>query len=605
MLSMISELHVMLAGRIRKRILDRLITGLPLLGARQRRHGGCWVYLSAVTKLILITEVASLIAIVPLDAVAQTTIKVAATYWKPPCGMSSEMSVSQATPITVGRLEIQQGAGTPVTVMLGSAPQSVTLSGSGTLSARLILETARVRLISGALQHTPVVVVLDPPAYLGGVETFSTRKTSSDDNGNVNALAILERAADAAEQANGAPLPQVYARVFSAPGSAPTMTHFDAPATINIVAELGRDDRWEPTTLIHEYGHVLMENVAPGGPSGGAWATDKSYPKMPDLAWTEGFGIAFAAVVTTPEWAGVLHYRCGPPYMTLVTPTRPPLAPQDARYAQYSPTRVAAATYHLVDYLGGSLSGLKRLVDAMKVYRRDGHYAWTARDLRDLAVQAFEKSGTDHAEIDQIFYMQGIGWEQYYSVGIDGSEDFGETADIEILLSVTGPAGFTCRPSVDIYQSTATWLDGMRGVTYRPMIAQGGLTYSKNDDCYLRSGDGIVGVPRPTGKGWRHGSDGVDIPFPYLQGLAHWSGPYTVTAKYVCAREAGVGRNNRFRCPATFTVQLRTLNRWLLVNVPTLVASIPVMLVKDVDIPIVTFTANGDCKAIGGTDCGF
>jgi hypothetical protein len=289
--------------------------------------------------------------------------------------------------------------------------------------------------------------------------------------------------------------------------------------------------------------------------------------------------------------------------MSFAIPTRPVLALKHARYAQYNETRVAAATYNLIEYLGGGVPGLKRLLDAMKTYSRDGHKAWTARDLRDLAVQNFENNSADHQAIDEIFYMQGMDWGQSFGLEIDESQDYGKFADIEIMLRVTGPGGFDCRATSDIYDPKATPLDGGVGVvTGKKKVADGGLAYSVNDDCYLQSGDGVVGKRRP--KGWTLGIDSVTIPFPYLDRLAHWAGPYAVTAKYVCARAPEAG-SAKHRCPATFPVQLRVWNDWLIINEPNLLKPIPVTLVKDIDMPIVTFKANGECKAIGAVDCGF
>lgn len=553
-----------------------------------------------VINPLLAATVVALASIAPSAAVAQTTIRVAATYWERPCGMPGQLAKS--APVTAGKLEVRRGAGAPVTVMLGAAPASVALTGSGFPTARLILETPRVKVVSGVASSTAIAINLGIAVSVGGVETFSMGRKEDNDNGNINALITLERAADIAEQANGAPLPQLTARVFEGPTGVPSATQFDTPAAINVVAVAGSDDRWESTPLIHEYGHFVLEQVAPGGPSGGAHSIATSYPQMPDLAWTEGFPSAFAAVVTKPEWSGNLFYKCGP-YQLLARV--PPLATrQDERYAQYNESRVAAVAYQLTEYLGGGAPGLKRLLDAMKIYKRDRHAAWTARDLRDLAVQEFEKSAADHAAIDDIFETQGMSWEQSFGLEIDGSEDYGKWADIEIMLSVTGPGGFDCRATSDIYETKLSALDGGRGVVTGTMVARGGLAYSANDDCYLISGDGVVGKPRP--KARTMGIDGVVIPFPYLGGLAHWAGPYTVRAKYVCARDPNAGSApGGVRCPATFTVQLRVWNQRLIFNEPNLLKPIPVTLVKDNDMPIVTFKANGECKAIVAVDCGF
>ena len=65
-----------------------------------------------MTKSLLSITILALVAIVP-SAVAQTTYKVAATYWKRSCGMPG--MVAESTPVKVGKLEVRRGSGPPVT----------------------------------------------------------------------------------------------------------------------------------------------------------------------------------------------------------------------------------------------------------------------------------------------------------------------------------------------------------------------------------------------------------------------------------------------------------------------------------------------------------
>ena len=68
----------------------------------------------------------------------------------------------------------------------------------------------------------------------------------------------------------------------------------------------------EPAILLHEYGHFVLHTVAPdNGPEvDHNWST--SYPEQPNLAWSEGFASAFAALAR-PDWGGRLYLDCGRP----------------------------------------------------------------------------------------------------------------------------------------------------------------------------------------------------------------------------------------------------------------------------------------------------
>jgi hypothetical protein len=360
----------------------------------------------------------------------------------------------------------------------------------------------------------------------------------------------------------------------------------------------------------------VLQSVAPGGPSGADHDIGLSYPKKPDLAWTEGFPAAFAAVVN--EGSGYLQLNCGPYQHLGQKPARPGLASEkDERYSQYNESRVGAITYQLMDYLGKGVVGLTRLLDAMSKYKRDGHPAWVARDLRDLAVQYFETAAADHGAIDPIFRGQEVAWGERIGVGLalvgprlapsipsDFMNKF-RAAEAEVALTVTGPGGFDCHVTSDVDEPILTALDAGGGLVMGRKAAEGGLSYSANDDCYMVSGDGKV----PNGlRGHGLGMDVVEIPFPYLTGLAHWQGTYTVKAKFACEYNPLMGPKYTFRCPNTFRFVVSALNLSALLHSKEFVTSDYVVLQRNVEQPVATFTADGKCTlltAAGNIDCGF
>ena len=105
----------------------------------------------------------------------------------------------------------------------------------------------------------------------------------------------------------------------------------------------------------------------------------------------------------------------------------------------------------------------------------------------------------------------------------------------ELAIHVTGPGGFDCHTTQDIFPTPPlTTLDDNRPVAGVKKL-DGGLSFAASDDCYLLSGDGRVSgaVEEPSPL-----AGAVTMPYLYLPGLAHWSGDFTVKAKYVCALAA-------------------------------------------------------------------
>jgi hypothetical protein len=284
-------------------------------------------------------------------------------------------------------------------------------------------------------------------------------------------------------------------------------------------------------------------------------------------------------------------------------PARPQLLTgTDKRYAQYSETRVAGATYGVIGRLGGGQAGLKRLLGALPSYRRDGHSVWTARDLRDMTVQAFERSGADNVAVSRIFAGQGIGWGRRVTFGVPLSDpEFAKIMDAQatLIVRVDGPGGFDCRTTTDIDGAKFTQYDGSE-IAPGLKRGDGGLGYSGSDDCYLVSGTDTVDFANPH----TFGVDAAELPFPFLAGQAHWSGEYAVHAKYVCEFQPGADPSNAY-CPATMQVLVAadTPVATLRANEPGLHDPVLFTLARGAEAKVATFEAKGKCQVVA-FDCG-
>jgi hypothetical protein len=545
-------------------------------------------------------------------AASKVTVKV--LYQKRPCANAADSLVAPA-PVTAGTLVLQRAGHTAKISLLEGGEAQVALGGKGDIKATLVLETPRIRVVEGAGGSGAQRISLGHRAVRKGDVTFSVG-SSLEDNGHVNTLILLQRAARVAAVTAPRQLPLAIARVYDGDVAARPWTAFEAPNTIHVgrgprgfEGAADTDAQWEPAPLMHEYGHFLLGTIAPDGSQGGDHNSSTSYPDRPNLAWSEGFPSAFAATVLS-EWSGRFYVDCGRPIANYAeVPARPQLATdRDRRYAQYNETRVAGATYNLIGYLGGGEAGLKKLLSALPDYHRDGHSVWTARDLRDLAAQQFEQSAADHAAIDKIFLGEGMSWWQSFNVGVyRDSNPYGTSADAELVISVTGPGGFDCRNTTgnDIDAAPGSPVDDGLELPGKK-AADGGLSYSANDDCYLVSGDGRVADPNEDPHGF--GSDGAQIQFPYLSGLAHWNGPFQVHAKYVCDFDQRAGPREEFNCPSSVAFPVYAGSPYLLGIAPELATPTSVSLPRGVDTVVATFTADGKCEILGSgatTDCGF
>jgi hypothetical protein len=526
-----------------------------------------------------------------------TGLKASVSYLAKACSPAPDRA-STPKAVTAGTLVLRRGGRTVRLSLVpgGTNPARFTLPGSGRIRATLELQTPRVRVTDGAgLVRT---IPLRAQIARNGRVSFSVR--GDDNQADVNALIQVQRGARLAAVTAPRQLRRVTLRVLHGPPPVGEgQVFFDAPTTIKVASEGSFDPRWEPTPLVHEYGHFVLHELNAEGPDGGDHQINTSYPTQPTLAWNEGFSTAFAALVLK-EGGGLLNFACGPYSNLAVQPARPELASDvDRRYAQYNETRVAGATYQLVGRLGGGERGLKRLLGAFNTYRRDGHSVWTARDLRDLVVRSFERSGADHTTFDLVFRGQGIAWDRSINVGVPGTDpELAKLAQAGITMTVrvSGPAGFDCRTTTDIDPGVNQLVDGP-ALVIGEKRADGGIAFSNADDCYLSTGTTLVDFV----KGHTFGGDSATIPFPYLSGGGHWSGPYTVYATYSCEFEPTSDPAVRY-CPTGMQVLVTGTNFALMINAPS-VRDAPLLLPRGVETQVGTFTAKGDCT-VAALDCG-
>ena len=105
------------------------------------------------------------------------------------------------------------------------------------------------------------------------------------------------------------------------------------------------------------------------------------------------------------------------------------------------------------------------------------------------------------------------------------------------------------------------------------------------------------------------GIDDVEIPFPYLAGLVHWQGLYFVRAKFVCAFSESLLDGAPHHCPQYVKgSSFPAVNVHLVLHARELAAPQTVILHRNVDQVVATFSADGKCilmASSGAIDCGF
>jgi hypothetical protein len=413
------------------------------------------------------------------------------------------------------------------------------------------------------------------------------------------------------------------------------------------------DNAWEPFTIVHEYGHHVMFTTArpPTNPgSADAHFADRVYPRVPGLAYSEGFAHALAALVLgKPD----LGYDCKS-FMHIGTVPATPLA-QVTSQAQFNETAAGAVLWRLEKRYG-----LHNVVLALTEYKaRAGHYPDDMREAREAVVNLEHGSPAEHLAIDQIFGQQNLRWGMLVTITHEGANDEtknGTDMFYEVQLTLHGPYGdcqvnarpgqfgadpggdprnplTPARPALTAYQGHQWAWDSS---------AEGNLGYTWQDECLLNTADGMIdpqfgsftqGAGSPYAGGSVGGPPSAQVLFPYLSGMAQHRQDFTLSARWLCvapavsdasAESGEPGPPDEEAChPGAFVLEyfnglVKGLDDHVIANnygppgpdntlhLANATNAVKVELVDNVDTPVMRWSANGTCTLLidSGADCG-
>lgn len=300
-------------------------------------------------------------------------------------------------------------------------------------------------------------------------------------------------------------------------------------------------DEWEPWVVLHEYGHHLLFSLhavggTPTNPGNRPHYPSQGYPAAPALAWSEGFADAFATLAqdsagdlygTPVGWADrgchqFMDLGAGRP-----VPTPPVLD------VQYNETAAASVIWGLSSLLGGGddltlrAAGLRMLVRIAR-----GHYRppEDMHDVRDAltSVPGVEETPADHDKIDRIFGERGhMAWGRSAAVAL--ASDSGGV--FQLHLQLTGPAGYQ---NCEVTDDFGTYMQQGTGEGPFPgTMVPGGLDYTWQDDCLIFSADSTLNAT-PDGPAGGPINGAFLLSFPFFSGGGHRSGPYKLSATWLC-----------------------------------------------------------------------
>jgi hypothetical protein len=470
------------------------------------------------------------------------------------------------------RLVLTAADGTTFNTALSpTGTYSVTVSGPLPLSAKVVLDDARVAVgsVAGGGAYE---VALGPAATANlqapdGVDVISQFIARGDGPaGASNIFAVLDDGAIAAGAASPVPIPKVTARWNYAADLTSWLAdqgnseyddssspRYDAGSKTIMVGGGSNGearDEWEAFPLLHEYAHHVLATVADPGPTGGTHGFRSTHPTNPTLPWSEGFANAFYAIVTGNPRPTL---GCQPatdqtsPGVSLdysATPATP--LPDDPRLAQYNETAIAATLWGLANHFGvgdARGAGLRAILYALHGYRREGHAVQSVRDFRDALIVAGLENGNrlEHSTIDKIFAAQRIAWGVYVTVDEEDSRIAGSKAGEEVGLSLgAAPGKYGGCPTYKYFGSleeeeqywapNASRPFGWSGNYGGRAVMPGDLSYTWQSDCMAANyWNSTVGLQ----------SAGAEflLRFPYLQDQSH-QGLYTLDATWECRDES-------------------------------------------------------------------
>jgi hypothetical protein len=407
---------------------------------------------------------------------------------------------------------------------------------------------------------------------------------------------------------DGAALPPVtvqlrYTTNFSHDETAVGPSHYDpSRRTIEIDNDPKRPDyqgEWERITILHEYGHHVLDSLADAGNRQGGDHTFKGvYPERPALAWSEGFADAFPALVTgKPK----LRRQCAVVADIAGTPARPSSAdPVEIDRAQYNEIQAAGVIWHVANLGGRSrYDQTRQLLTAARAFKsRGGHYPESMREVRDALVGSplEPDSVAGHDAINKLFADNHMGWGIALQIEDGEGTSFGQV----LHLRLAGPYE-TCEdlrlrglPNVEHP------LQGKPGETWDGGLVPGGLDTTWKDDCLIDSGPAYDLAP---GGLENHGSLG--LVFPYLDRERHLRGEFHLDGTFYCDKYAASPP-----CVGAFTYDMTLIRGWFLNNLEDhlddppgkdghhLFLKLPLELREGVVTEILRFDAQGGCEIV-------
>ncbi|HYH60037.1 MAG TPA: hypothetical protein VD790_12575 [Thermoleophilaceae bacterium] len=308
----------------------------------------------------------------------------------------------------------------------------------------------------------------------------------------------------------------------------------DAPEGITIDGRKNAGNEppheWQDGIILHEVGHWLHYRVAlPAGSYPEEHFMDKSYPKHPLVAVSDGFANAYATLAAGSS--EVVFHGCKP--QAIAEPPKKPIRP-----AQYNERHAAAAFRGAVQQLANGFDtesvgrGLRKLLGAMRDWQWQDTHPSTMREVRDALLET-ERTEQDHYDLSNRFAYAGLQWGLRIEVAIDDPRFKGQYAEDRIVLTLDGP-GRTCRVNgqPDREYDFDTYPFGWHG--HRG--PNGDIDHTWTDDCLGTGGD------------WDDRSSILWLDYPYVRDKQPlYETPYRLKARYECKDERD-SNQQEFHC---------------------------------------------------------